>query len=139
MLQHFPECIQADLTYQLYHKVFTETKALEDASESCMRALSMKFKTITLQQKNYLIRHGEELNKLFIVGRKGALEILLEGNLVGYFSKYLLLWYCEVLAWFFYESEDIRKPLLLVKMIRDLISVDLLLRSSHNSELIVCS
>ena len=47
----------------------------------------MKFKTMTLQDGNYVIRQGEEINRLYIVG-KGSLEVLSDGNLIQYLSMY---------------------------------------------------
>ena len=47
----------------------------------------MKFKTMTLQAGNFVVRQGEEINRLYIVG-KGSLEVLQEGNLILYLSKF---------------------------------------------------
>lgn len=88
VLSRFPECIQADLTYELYQKTFHSVVPLNTATVSCMRALAMKFKTMTLQAGNYVVRQGEEVNRLYIVGNKGSLEVLLDGNLELYLSKY---------------------------------------------------
>jgi len=43
---------------------------------------------MTLQAGNYVIRQGEEINRLYIVG-KGSLEVLNDGNLLLYLSMYL--------------------------------------------------
>lgn len=49
----------------------------------------MKFKTMTLQANNYAIRQGEEINRLYILG-KGSLDILINGDLVDLLGKDLI-------------------------------------------------
>ena len=46
----------------------------------------MKFKTMTLQTHSYCIRQGEEINRLYILG-KGSLDILINGDLVDLLGK----------------------------------------------------
>ncbi|XP_066919180.1 potassium voltage-gated channel subfamily H member 2-like isoform X3 [Clytia hemisphaerica] len=86
VLSRFPECIQADLTYELYQNTFHSVKPFREATVSCMRAMAMKFKTMTLQAGNFVVRQGEEINRLYIVG-KGSLEVLHEGNLILYLTR----------------------------------------------------
>jgi len=66
--------LQADLTYELYNHVFFNIPAFRKATLSCMRALSMKFKTMTLQPNVFILRRGDEIDKFLIVG-KGEVEI----------------------------------------------------------------
>ena len=73
-MDNFPDCLQADLTYELYHQVFFSIPAFREATLSCMRALSMKFRTMTLQANIFILGRGDEIDKFFIVG-KGEVEI----------------------------------------------------------------
>ena len=86
VLHRFPDCIQADLTYELYQGLFHSVKPLKDASVSCMRALAMRFKTITLQANNFALRQGEEINKMYILG-KGSLDVITDGELMAILRK----------------------------------------------------
>ena len=69
------------MTYELYFRIFLNVKPFKNATVCVIRALSMKFKTVTLQANNYAIRQGEEINRLYILG-KGSLDILINGDLV---------------------------------------------------------
>lgn len=89
-MRRFPDCIQADLTYELYQGVFNNVRPFKSATVSCMRALALKFKTMTLQGNNYPIRQGEEINNIYILG-KGSLEILTDGDLVDIIGKSLVV------------------------------------------------
>lgn len=87
VLRRFPDCIQADLTYELYQGVFNNVKPFREATVSCMRALAMRFKTITLQANTYVLRQGEGINRLYILG-KGSLEVITDGDLKDIIGKY---------------------------------------------------
>ena len=93
VLRRFPDCIQADLTYELYQVVFQNVDAFKYATVSCLRALALKFKTMTLHVNNYPLRHGEEINHLYILG-KGSLEILIDGDLVELLGEHVDV-YCR--------------------------------------------
>ncbi|XP_057312760.1 potassium voltage-gated channel unc-103-like isoform X3 [Hydractinia symbiolongicarpus] len=92
VLRRFPDCIQADLTYELYQGVFNNVKPFREATVSCMRALAMRFKTITLQANTYVLRQGEGINRLYILG-KGSLEVITDGDLKDIIGRYTTFGY----------------------------------------------
>lgn len=75
MLQSFPECLQADLTYELYQEVLFKNSAFREATLSCMRALSLKLRTMNLQSNLCILRRGDRIDKFYLVG-KGQVEVL---------------------------------------------------------------
>ena len=75
MLQNFPECLQADLTYELYQEALFGNAAFREATFSCMRALSLKFKTMNLQSNLCILRKGDRIDKFYLVN-KGQVEII---------------------------------------------------------------
>ncbi|XP_066919195.1 potassium voltage-gated channel unc-103-like isoform X1 [Clytia hemisphaerica] len=82
MLSNFPECLQADLTYELYQHVFFKNSAFREATLSCMRALSMKMHTMTLQANLCILRRGDEIDKLYII-EKGEIEVQIKNPETG--------------------------------------------------------
>lgn len=86
MLQNFPECLQADLTYELYQEALFGNAAFREATFSCMRALSLKFKTMNLQSNLCILRKGDRIDKFYLVN-KGQVEIVLKDGTRNISSK----------------------------------------------------
>lgn len=77
-----------DICFELYQSMFSEVKALQGATVSCMRAMGRKFRTLHLQVGHYILRQGDQVDYLYIIGR-GAVEVIKDGELVtllGVFS-----------------------------------------------------
>ena len=80
VLKGFPDCLQADICLHLNRQLLTSDDAFSDASQGCLRTLSMRFKTTHAPPGDTLVHRGDLLNALFFVSR-GSIEIL-EGDLV---------------------------------------------------------
>ena len=75
-----------DICYELYQGLFSEVKALEGATVSCMRAMGRKFKTLHMQVGHFVLRQGDQVEYLYIIGR-GAMEVIKDSELVTLLCK----------------------------------------------------
>ncbi len=79
-----------DICYELYQGLFSEVKALQGATVSCMRTMGRKFKTIHLQVGHHVLKQGDQVQHLFIIGR-GAVEVIKDGDLVTLLGEFLMI------------------------------------------------
>ena len=70
-----------DICYELYQGLFSEVRALQGATVSCMRTMGRKFRTLHLQVGHYVLKQGDQVEHLFVIGR-GAMEVIKDGELV---------------------------------------------------------
>ncbi|XP_035706356.1 potassium voltage-gated channel subfamily H member 6 isoform X3 [Folsomia candida] len=75
VLKGFPECLQADICLHLNRNLLNSCPAFKDASQGCLRALSMKFKTTHAPPGDTLVHRGDVLTALYFISR-GSIEIL---------------------------------------------------------------
>ncbi|XP_076293386.1 potassium voltage-gated channel seizure isoform X14 [Lasioglossum baleicum] len=75
VLKGFPECLQADIRLHLNRNLLNNCKAFEGASQGCLRALSLKFKTTHAPPGDTLVHRGDVLTSLYFISR-GSIEIL---------------------------------------------------------------
>ena len=90
ILQQFPLSLQMDICYELYQGLFSEVKALQGATVSCMRTMGRKYKTIHLQVGHHVLKQGDQVQHLFIIGR-GAVEVIKDGDLVTLLGEFLMI------------------------------------------------
>ncbi|CAG2161550.1 unnamed protein product [Oppiella nova] len=82
VLKGFPECLQADICLHLNRNLLENCSAFKDASQGCLRALSMKFKTTHAPPGDTLVHRGDVLVALYFIAR-GTIEILNGDNVVA--------------------------------------------------------
>ncbi|XP_054168573.1 potassium voltage-gated channel subfamily H member 7-like [Oppia nitens] len=86
VLKGFPECLQADICLHLNRNLLENCSAFKDASQGCLRALSMKFKTTHAPPGDTLVHKGDVLVSLYFIAR-GTIEILNGDNVVAILGK----------------------------------------------------
>lgn len=86
VLKGFPECLQADICLHLNRNLLENCTAFKDASQGCLRALSMKFKTTHAPPGDTLVHRGDVLVAMYFIAR-GTIEILSGDNVVAILGK----------------------------------------------------
>ena len=74
MLKDFPVEMQGDIAMHL-HKEVLACPIFEDASQGCLKAVSMKIKSMFCAPGEYVLHRGEIINYVYFVCN-GSLEIL---------------------------------------------------------------
>lgn len=75
VLKDFPECLQADICLHLNSNLLNTFPAFNAASQGCLRALALRFKTTHLPPGDYIIHEEDEINQLYFIMR-GTVEVL---------------------------------------------------------------
>ncbi|KAH1178650.1 hypothetical protein KIL84_012352 [Mauremys mutica] len=75
VLKGFPECLQADICLHLNRSLLQSCRPFQGASQGCLRALAMKFKTTHAPPGDTLVHAGDVLTALYFISR-GSIEIL---------------------------------------------------------------
>ncbi|XP_018354195.1 PREDICTED: potassium voltage-gated channel subfamily H member 2 isoform X7 [Trachymyrmex septentrionalis] len=86
VLKGFPECLQADICLHLNRNLLSNCRAFEGASQGCLRALSLKFKTTHAPPGDTLVHRGDVLTSLYFISR-GSIEILKEDVVMAILGK----------------------------------------------------
>ncbi|XP_075036856.1 voltage-gated inwardly rectifying potassium channel KCNH7 isoform X5 [Mixophyes fleayi] len=86
VLKGFPECLQADICLHLNQTLLQNCKAFLGASNGCLRALAMKFKTTHAPPGDTLVHSGDVLTALYFLSR-GSIEILKDDIVVAILGK----------------------------------------------------
>ncbi|XP_042199383.1 potassium voltage-gated channel subfamily H member 6-like [Callorhinchus milii] len=86
VLKGFPECLQADICLHLNRSLLQNCKAFRGASQGCLRALAMKFKTTHAPPGDTLVHYGDVLSALYFISR-GSIEILRSDVVVAILGK----------------------------------------------------
>uniref|UniRef100_A0A8C1ZHJ3 Potassium voltage-gated channel subfamily H member 7 n=1 Tax=Cyprinus carpio TaxID=7962 RepID=A0A8C1ZHJ3_CYPCA len=82
VLKGFPECLQADICLHLNHSLLQGCKAFRGATQGCLRALAMRFKTTHAPPGDTLVHCGDVLTALYFLSR-GSIEILKDDIVVA--------------------------------------------------------
>lgn len=82
VLKGFPECLQADICLHLNKSLLQGCKAFHGATNGCLRALAMRFKTTHAPPGDTLVHSGDVLTALYFISR-GSIEILKEDVVVA--------------------------------------------------------
>ncbi|XP_038048828.1 potassium voltage-gated channel subfamily H member 8-like isoform X2 [Patiria miniata] len=85
MLLRFPEELRADVTMHL-HKEFLQLPIFGEASQGCLRSLSLRVKTGFCAPGEYILHQGDSLNSLYFL-LNGSMEILRQGMVVAIIGK----------------------------------------------------
>nr|XP_054749999.1 potassium voltage-gated channel subfamily H member 8-like [Lytechinus pictus] len=85
MLQTFPEELRADIAMHL-HKEFLALPIFADASQGCLRSLSLRIKTSFCAPGEYIVHQGDALNVIYFL-LNGSMEILRHGMVVAILGK----------------------------------------------------
>lgn len=86
MLKGFPESLQADICLHLNRSLLQNCKAFHGGSQSCLRALSMRFKTVHAPPGDILIHYGDILDSLFFISR-GSIQVIRDDVVVAILGK----------------------------------------------------
>uniref|UniRef100_A0A668ARF9 Potassium voltage-gated channel, subfamily H (eag-related), member 6b n=1 Tax=Myripristis murdjan TaxID=586833 RepID=A0A668ARF9_9TELE len=82
VLKGFPECLQADICLHLNRSLLQNCKAFRGASQACLRALAMRFKTVHAPPGDTLIHSGDILDSLFFISR-GSIQVIRDDVVVA--------------------------------------------------------
>ncbi|XP_031554557.1 potassium voltage-gated channel subfamily H member 6-like isoform X2 [Actinia tenebrosa] len=91
VLQRFPESLQADICVQIHREVFSRCPVFENMSDSCLRALSVKFDIMNYLPSYFIIKEGDlakyiyffALGTVDVIKDGGSVSILGQGDSVG--------------------------------------------------------
>ncbi|XP_073901489.1 voltage-gated inwardly rectifying potassium channel KCNH6 [Castor canadensis] len=86
VLKGFPECLQADICLHLHRALLQNCPAFHGASDGCLRALAVKFKTTHAPPGDTLVHLGDVLSTLYFISR-GSIEILRDDVVVAILGK----------------------------------------------------
>ncbi|XP_051986049.1 potassium voltage-gated channel subfamily H member 7-like [Xyrauchen texanus] len=86
VLKGFPECLQADICLHLNQSLLQSCKAFRGATNGCLRALAMRFKTTHAPPGDTLVHCGDVLTALYFLAR-GSIEILRDDIVVAILGK----------------------------------------------------
>ncbi|XP_075676440.1 uncharacterized protein LOC113795069 isoform X2 [Dermatophagoides pteronyssinus] len=86
VLKGFPEFLQADICLHLNRNLLQNCAAFKDASQGCLRAFSMRFKTTHAPPGDTLVHKGDVLVALYFIAR-GTIEILIDDVVVQTLGK----------------------------------------------------
>ncbi|KAM3860042.1 voltage-gated inwardly rectifying potassium channel KCNH6 [Diretmus argenteus] len=85
VLKGFPGCLQADICLHL-NRSLLQNKAFRGASQACLRALAMRFKTVHAPPGDTLIHYGDILDSLFFISR-GSIQVTRDDVVVAILEK----------------------------------------------------
>ncbi|XP_037319094.2 potassium voltage-gated channel subfamily H member 6 [Pungitius pungitius] len=86
VLKGFPESLQADICLHLNRSLLQNCKAFHGGSQACLRALSIRFKTVHAPPGDTLIHYGEILDSLFFISR-GSIQVIRDDVVVAILEK----------------------------------------------------
>uniref|UniRef100_A0A4W5LTE2 Cyclic nucleotide-binding domain-containing protein n=1 Tax=Hucho hucho TaxID=62062 RepID=A0A4W5LTE2_9TELE len=86
VLKGFPECLQADICLHLNRCLLQNCRAFKGASNGCLRALAMRFKTTHAPPGDTLVHMGDVLSALYFISR-GSIEILRDDVVVAILGR----------------------------------------------------
>ncbi|XP_077359881.1 voltage-gated inwardly rectifying potassium channel KCNH6 [Festucalex cinctus] len=86
VLKGFPESLQADICLHLNRSLLQTCKAFRGGSQACLRALTMRFKTVHAPPGDTLIHYGDILDSLFFISR-GSIQIIRDDVVVAILEK----------------------------------------------------
>ncbi|XP_068505523.1 potassium voltage-gated channel subfamily H member 6 isoform X2 [Syngnathus scovelli] len=86
VLKGFPESLQADICLHLNRTLLQTCKAFRGGSQACLRALTMRFKTVHAPPGDTLIHCGDILDSLFFISR-GSIQVIRDDGVVAILEK----------------------------------------------------
>lgn len=86
VLKGFPESLQADICLHLNRSLLQTCKAFRGGSQACLRALTMRFKTVHAPPGDALIHCGDVLDSLFFISR-GSIQVVRDDVVVAILGK----------------------------------------------------
>ncbi|XP_070579996.1 voltage-gated inwardly rectifying potassium channel KCNH2-like isoform X2 [Ptychodera flava] len=86
LMKDLPEFLQAEICLHLNRNLLNSCKAFKGASQGCLKALSMQFRTTHAGPGDTLIHRGDGLTALYFVSR-GSIEILRDDVVMAILGK----------------------------------------------------
>ncbi|XP_077979398.1 voltage-gated inwardly rectifying potassium channel KCNH7-like isoform X2 [Glandiceps talaboti] len=86
LMKDLPEFLQAEICLHLNRNLLNHCKAFKGASQGCLKALSMQFRTTHAGPGDTLIHSGDGLTALYFVSR-GSIEILRDDVVMAILGK----------------------------------------------------
>ncbi|XP_077407895.1 voltage-gated inwardly rectifying potassium channel KCNH6 isoform X2 [Vanacampus margaritifer] len=86
VLKGFPESLQADICLHLNRTLLQTCKAFRGGSQACLRALTLRFKTVHAPPGDTLIHYGDMLDSLFFISR-GSIQVIRDDAVVAILEK----------------------------------------------------
>ncbi|XP_052826679.1 potassium voltage-gated channel subfamily H member 7 isoform X4 [Octopus bimaculoides] len=87
VLKGFPECLQADICLHLNRNLLNNAAAFKNASEGCLRVLSMKFRSTHAPPGDTLIHPGDILHSIYFIA-SGSIEISKDDIVMAILGKH---------------------------------------------------
>nr|XP_043874006.1 potassium voltage-gated channel subfamily H member 6-like isoform X1 [Solea senegalensis]XP_043874007.1 potassium voltage-gated channel subfamily H member 6-like isoform X1 [Solea senegalensis] len=86
VLKGFPQSLQGDICLHLNRSLLQNCKAFRGGSQACLRALSMRFKTVHAPPGDTLIHYGDILDSLFFISR-GSIHVIRDEMVVAILER----------------------------------------------------
>uniref|UniRef100_A0A674P8T2 Potassium voltage-gated channel subfamily H member 2 n=1 Tax=Takifugu rubripes TaxID=31033 RepID=A0A674P8T2_TAKRU len=86
VLKGFPESLQADICLHLNRSLLQNCKAFHGGSQTCLRALGIRFKAVHAPPGDILIHYGDILDSLFFISR-GSVQVIRDDVVVAILEK----------------------------------------------------
>ena len=75
MLNLFPGTLQTDICLHIHQEVFKMNSAFHSAVPSCQRSLATKLKVQHYLPRQYVIKQGDEVDRVFFI-MKGIVHVI---------------------------------------------------------------
>lgn len=75
MLNLFPGTLQSDICLHIHQELFKMNSAFRTAVPSCQRSLATKLKVQHYLPRQYVIKQGDEVDKVFFI-MKGIVHVI---------------------------------------------------------------
>lgn len=77
----FPSTLQTDICLHIHDTLFKENSAFRTAVPSCKRSLATKLKVQHFLPRQYVIKQGDEVDKVFFI-LKGIVDVVVDGKTI---------------------------------------------------------
>ena len=81
MLSLFPGTLQTDICLHIHGDLFDENPAFRAAVPSCKRSLATKLKVQHFLPRQYVIKQGDEVDKVYFI-IKGIIHVVADGEIL---------------------------------------------------------
>ena len=88
-MRDFPEEMQGEIAIHLHREVLA-LPVFEHASQGCLKALSLKIKSLFCAPGEHIIHKGDALNYIYFLSN-GSMEILKDGMVVAILGETIVI------------------------------------------------
>lgn len=86
----FPSTLQTDICLHIHDELFRENPVFRTVVPSCKRLLATKLQVQHFLPRQYVIKQGDEVNKVFFIV-KGIVHVVVDGETLIALGRTILL------------------------------------------------